>query len=155
MNKKGEDAQRVPTSAEEFQAKAQGEVVELPGFDDEPVYMRIRRPSMAHLIRTGKIPNELMSVAEKAYQGVEDLEEVDFAQLIELLYLFAESAVVEPPFEEIKDLLTDSQLLAIYSYVQRGVRALESFRGEQGGGPEPGLDGRDLGAAAQRNAGAG
>ena len=53
----------------------------------------------------------------------------------EILDIVASAAMVEPTYQDIKDIgleLTDLQLLEIYNYTQLGVKSLISFRTKQG-----------------------
>ena len=53
----------------------------------------------------------------------------------EILDIVARAAMVEPTYQQIKDIgleLTDLQLLDIYNFTQLGVRSLISFRTKQG-----------------------
>ena len=42
------------TSIQDFIKQSQGEVVELPGFTSEPVYVKLKRPSLLGLVKQGK-----------------------------------------------------------------------------------------------------
>lgn len=123
---------------EELKKLGLGEVVELPGFvADHPFCVRLRKPSMLSLAKKGKIPNELLVEANKLFNGgsrmattgVDDLSMLP--KFCDLLELICEEAFVEPKYSELKSAgieLTDSQLLAVFSYTQNGVEALKSFR---------------------------
>lgn len=120
------------TSTEKIKEKLKGKVVQMPGWDDEEINVRIRRPALIGLVKSGKIPNELLGTVEKALEGgTEAMKKTStkgFEQMAELLYIVAEKAIVEPKYELLKGELTDEQLFFIYSYVMQGVRGLENFR---------------------------
>lgn len=120
------------TSTDKVKEKIRGKVVPMPGWDDEDINVRIRRPALVGLVREGKIPNELLGVAEKAIEGGTDAmkKESDegFKQMVDLLYIMAENAIVEPDYKLLEGELTDEQLFFIYAYVMQGVRGLENFR---------------------------
>lgn len=128
------------TSIEDLRGYANGKVVELPPFDDGlPLIARMRRPSLMVLMKSGKIPNELLKAAQSIFTSNEKtgltIESTD--QLIEYISVFeimAEAALIEPSFNDIKDnglSLNDKQLMAIFNYSQQGVKALDSFREKQ------------------------
>lgn len=127
---------REVTSLADLHVYAQGQVVELPGFvSEEPFVARLRRPSMLALTKSGKIPNTLLSAAEELFTGKQKKEDpVDLAELMGVLEVICESALVEPSYKDIIEAgltLTDEQYTAIFNYTQRGIKALEPFRTEQ------------------------
>lgn len=128
-------------SIEELKKLAEGELVELPSFkSDERITVRLRRPSMMYMIKSGKIPNELLVEANKlfikgsagAVAGQKELDDPQtLVRMVDLLEYICEEAFVEPTYKQIKDAgikLTDSQLLAVFEYTQNGVANLKSFR---------------------------
>lgn len=128
-------------SIEELKKLAEGEIVELPSFKgDERIKVRLRRPSMLFMIKSGKIPNDLLVEANKLFtQGTgglatnqKDLNDpTTLVKTTELLECVCEEAFVEPTYKQICDAgikLTDSQLLAVFEYTQNGVANLKSFR---------------------------
>ena len=51
--------------------------------------------------------------------------------IFDVCVVIAKAALVEPTYEDIKNAgmeLSDNQLMAIFSYTQTGVKALDSFR---------------------------
>ena len=126
-------------SIDELKKLAEGELVELPSFkSDERITVRLRRPSMMQLIKTGKIPNELLIEANKLFvQGTggainRSVDNPDtLKNIMELIESICEEAFVEPTYKQIKEAgihLTDSQFLAVFEYTQNGVGNLKSFR---------------------------
>lgn len=127
------------TSIEELKRVAFGEVVELPGFvEGVPFYARLKRPSMLAMTKSGRIPNELLVEANKlfvngtAVVATQNQMESDMMKsLFDVLDIICEESFVEPTYNELKSngiQLTDEQQLFIFSYAQRGVDALKSFR---------------------------
>ena len=127
------------TSIEELKNIAKGEVVELPPFVGEiPFVARLKRPSMLALVKSGKIPNSLLTQANKLFvggvegvasRGMENEEMLD--ELFDILDVICEAAFVEPSFKDLRDNgieLTDEQYMAVFTYTQQGVKSLESFR---------------------------
>lgn len=129
------------TSFEQLQEYANGDVLELPAFsENQPFVARLRRPSMMALVRNGKIPNELLTSANELFaEGVSGAFDPDnkaaLDEMFVLLDTMCEASFVEPTYQQIKDAgieLTDEQKMFVCNYAQAGVRALNSFRVEQG-----------------------
>ena len=123
------------TSISSLKRQSSGELVQLPGFTEEEDFVaRMRRPSLLAMVKKGKIPNTLLSEATELFSngtstigkdgsGLEDL-----MQVVEII---CEASLVEPTWKEIQDAgieLTDEQMMAIFSYSQRGVAGVRQFR---------------------------
>ena len=124
---------REVASLADLHVYAQGQVVELPGFfSEEPFVVRLRRPSLLALTRSGKIPNALLSAANELFTGKQDKSDpVDLSEIMGVLEVICESALMEPTYKEVVDAgltLTDEQYTAIFNFSQRGIKALEPFR---------------------------
>ena len=113
------------TSVGDLENLKKGEVIELPPFDENtPLTARLKRPSLLTLCKNGTIPNTLLAAAQKIFEG----DKVgDILQYGDVLHIVAKAALVDPTYEEIKDLLTDDQLTVIFNYTQTGVLALLPF----------------------------
>lgn len=116
-----------------------GEVVELPAFDEgHPFVAKLKRPSIMAMAKQGKIPNSLLTSANKLFTkgpggtAVADIEDDKMMkEMFEVMDLICEAAFVEPKYKELKENgieLTDDQFLFVFDYTQRGVKALEKFR---------------------------
>jgi len=103
-----------------------GEVVELPAFDSgEPFTAKLKRLSLLELAKSEILPNQLLGVLQEVYEGKQKAEIKKYAQLLDIV---CEQVLVEPKFNEIKDIITDVQKLAILQYAQHGVSGLITFR---------------------------
>lgn len=130
----------VPTSVDQIASYKGGVVVELPPFaDGQPFIARMVRPSMLALVKSGKIPNSLLNQATSLFaNGANALNtsgknSTNVSELFDVIDVIVDAALLEPTLSEIRSVgmeLTDDQLMAIFSYTQRGVKALESFRTE-------------------------
>lgn len=113
-----------------------GQIVRLPDFaENQPFYVRLRRPSMLMLAKSGKIPNKLLSTANDLFMGntasEEGYDENFLNNMYEVIDTIVEASLVEPSYDDLKKNgieLTDQQLLAIFNYTQEGVNSLDSFR---------------------------
>ncbi|WP_061321059.1 hypothetical protein [Clostridium botulinum] len=123
------------TNIEDLKKVAQGEVIQLPQFSQGiPFNARVKRVSLLNLVRKGVVPNKLLSAAEELFYGKQSSKEnVDLAQMTDVMYIMAENALVEPSIEDLKNVgleLTDEQIVALFNYTQEGVSELDSFREE-------------------------
>lgn len=129
------------TSIDDLRAYKDGVVVRLSDFaEGQPFVARIRRPSMIALVKTGQIPNELLDVATKMFDGRVSTNDESNTDLMSKVYDVCEAvcdaALVEPTLAEIKEAgmeLTDQQYIEVFNYAQIGVNALRSFRSEREG----------------------
>lgn len=124
------------TSLADLSSYAQGQLVELPGFaEDQPLVARLRRPSILSLTKSGKIPNTLLAAASELFTGKQNKDDpVDLAEITGVVDVICESSFIEPTYAQIKEAgleLTDEQLMAVFNYSQRGIKALEPFRNKQ------------------------
>lgn len=122
------------TTIEDLKEYAKGQIVQLPPFaDGQPLIVRMKRPSLMILAKSGKIPNKLLKTATEMFNGEKSTDDEDFDALsktLELLEIICEASLVEPRYKDFKSAgidLSDEQLIAIFNYTQRGIEALNSF----------------------------
>lgn len=125
------------TSLEQLKEMAKGEIIPLPSFVDGMSFnARVKKPSLLNLIQQGKVPNQLLSAANEIFYGKSSHkkdEEVDMKEMSDLMMIMVKSALIEPTFEQLKELglhLTDEQIVALFNYTQQGLKAIEKFRQE-------------------------
>lgn len=124
------------TTIEELLQYQQGQYIRLPDFaENMPFYARLKRPSLLALVKSGKIPNTLIQTANKLFngKGMDDQQDSAMSDVLSVLETLCEATFVEPSYSDMKNAgieLTDEQLLAVFAYTQKGVKALEPFRGE-------------------------
>lgn len=114
---------------------AEGKIVKLPDFaPGQPFVAKMRRPSLMALAKNGRIPNPLLKSVTELFEGggqVVVKDDKKLADIYDLCNIFAEAALIEPSFEDIKAAgleLTDEQLMFIFKYSQAGNEAAENFR---------------------------
>ena len=123
------------TSIEEILTYRDGAIIELPGFvPDKPFFARVKRPSLMALASSGKIPNSLMSQATdifaKGASAMVGTNSTVIKDVYDVVKIVCSAALVEPSMKQLNDNgieLTDEQLMAIFSYTQEGIKALERF----------------------------
>lgn len=131
------------TSIEELIEVSKGDLVELPPFSEgKPFFARLKRPSMLAMVKAGKIPNELLTEANKLFakgvgvvakEGVADVSMMN--NMFVILEEICKASFVEPTYQQIVEAgveLTDEQQMFVFSYSQSGVKALKSFRKQWG-----------------------
>lgn len=127
------------TSFERLKEYSNGEIVRLPDFAEGQEFIaRLRRPSMLALAKTGKIPNELLSEAQKLFSsGATALSDTSgkrnnmLGDMYDICISIVKEALVEPTYDDVQRAgleLTDEQILAIFSYTQNGIESLKQFR---------------------------
>lgn len=120
------------TSLEELKQIAQGEVIPLPGFVvDKQFCARVKRVSLLGLVQKGVIPNSLLSAANELFYGKNsNNKNVDMKEISNVMIIMAESTLVEPSVDQLKEIdlsLTDEQIVALFNYTQKGLKAIEKF----------------------------
>lgn len=126
------------TSLNTLAEQSKGALVKLPPFAEGGEFIaRLRRPSMLALVRSQKIPNQLLTSANKMFtSGPGSLDTADekmMDNIFTVMDVICEAAFVEPTYSELKEAgieLTDDQIMFVFGYTQNGVRQLESFRTE-------------------------
>lgn len=132
------------TSIEQLLEYQKGQFVQLPDFaEGMPFYARLKRPSLLALVKSGKIPNQLVLTANRLFngKGMDEKKETAMSDVLDILDALCESTFVEPNYKDMKEAgveLTDEQLMAVFNYTQEGVKALEPFR------RKPSSDGSDV-----------
>jgi hypothetical protein len=103
-----------------------GEVVELPAFDSgQPFVAKLKRLSLLELCKSDVLPNQLLGSVQELYEGKQRADLKKYAQTLDII---CEQVLVDPKWEDIKDILTDTQKVAIFTYSQHGVAGLLPFR---------------------------
>ena len=84
---------------------AKGQIVHLPSFaDGQPLIVRMKRPSLMILAKSGKIPNKLLKTATEMFNGEKSTDEEDFDALsktLDLLEIICEASLVEPKYKDL------------------------------------------------------
>ena len=109
-----------------FKSKDGASIVELPPFDLEtPFIAKVKRPSLLELVYNGTIPNELLATAQELWEG--NVKKGDLKNIVDVFKIVASLSLIKPKYEDVKDMLTDEQLLFLFNYSQQGVRAFQPF----------------------------
>ena len=132
------------TPLETMRLASQGSLVTLPGFGDgDTITVRLRKPNMLTLLRSGKLPNELLNAAVDLFERAKKPGGTKFgemADMVNMMAIFCEASLVEPTYKELTDNgieLTQEQMIYIFNFAQGGVKALKPFRDESGDSASP------------------
>jgi len=119
------------TNLEQLKAMAECDLLELPRYKENiPFVVKVKRASLLNLIRKGVIPNTLLSAAEELFYGKKASKGVDLDQLTNVMFVMAETALVEPSVADLESVgltLTDEQLVALFNYTQKGLEGIAKF----------------------------
>lgn len=132
-------------TAEQFRQKSVS-VIQIPGFDPgETFEIRVKKLSIVGLISSGKIPNSLMKVVKDAFSGIKSSQDSDensehdesavidkAGEIGKLLDIVCKEAMLEPRFDEIRDVMNDAQKLAVFQFTQGGVEEVKPFPAVEG-----------------------
>lgn len=125
------------TSIDSLKQQSAGEIVQLPGFvEGEDFIARMRRPSLLAMVKKGKIPNSLLNEATELFSnGTSTVgrDDSSLEEMMNVVEIICEASLIEPSWKEIQDNgieLTDEQLMAIFSYSQRGIAGVRQFRNQ-------------------------
>ena len=118
---------------EQIAKKAEPQVVEISGWDNDLIAVRLKRPSMLNMASQGLIPNSLLVAAQKVFTQTVD-SDISLQDISKVMEVVVKEALVEPTWEEFEEHgleLTDDQIVEIFTYTQQGVKGLESFRSDK------------------------
>lgn len=104
----------------------------IPDFDGTgTMEITLQRPRLLALAEQGKIPNPMLTAASDVMFGKKKKEtekEPELKTLAGTISLYCAVCMVEPTYEEVKDYLTDDQMLAIWNWVMGKTKSLDTFR---------------------------
>lgn len=128
-------------TAEQFKNKAVS-VIPIPGFDEgETFEIKVKKLSIVGLMSSGKIPNSLMKVVKDAFEGIKSSNSAEdgesavmdkAGEIGKLLDIVCKEAMLEPTFDDVKDVMNDAQKLAVFQFTQGGVDEVKPFPGVSG-----------------------
>lgn len=123
--------------------------LEIPGLDGrQRITIKVQRPRILAMAAQGKIPNRLMTVATRVIGGAAKSKEPSIKDIAETIELYCRACMVEPTFDEIKDIITDDQMSAIFFWATSEVDELASFRGDEEDGRSDN-DGEELSGSTE------
>ena len=111
-------------------------VIEIPNFDNSgTIKVRIQKPRLMAMAAQGKIPNHLLGIVNTMmFPSKKEKKEPNVEEIGKIYELYCRACLVEPSYEEIKDIITDEQMEAIFDWAMGDVKKLETFRNNEGDG---------------------
>lgn len=138
---KQKETKRQVTSLEDLKAQSEP-LVDIPGFDTgQTITVKLRKPRIMEMVAAGKIPNHLMGVAATVVKGQGNKnqkklsEEEEMKMLLDTMDLFVRVCLVEPKYEDVKEILTEDQKGYIMEWAMGTVDQLNNFRNDTADGP--------------------
>lgn len=111
-------------------------VIEIPNFDNSgTIKVRVQKPRLMAMAAQGKIPNHLLSIVnDLMFPNKKEKKELKVEDISKTYELHCRACLVEPSYEEIKDIITDDQMIAIFDWAMGKVSQLDTFRDNKGNG---------------------
>ena len=111
-------------------------VIEIPNFDNSgTIKVRVQKPRLMAMASQGKIPNHLLGIVNTMMFGnKKEKKEVNITDVAKTYELYCRACLVEPDYEEIKDIITDDQMIAIFDWAMGDMKKVETFRSNEGNG---------------------
>ena len=113
-------------------------VIDIPNFDNTgTIKIKVQKPQLLKMASEGKIPNHLLSVAVTATTGeqkkqADKMDDKEKLQMVnQSMDLYCIACMVEPKYEDVKDILTDDQRGTIFEWAIGEVSDLDSFRNQK------------------------
>src|SRR5699024_896249 len=116
-------------------------VIDIPNFDNiGTIKIKVQKPQLLKMASEGTIPNHLLNIAVTATTGeqkksTDKMNNKEKLKMVnESMELYCLACMVEPRYEDIKDILTDDQRGTIFNWAIGEVSGLDSFRNEKADG---------------------
>lgn len=107
-------------------------VIEIPDFNNEGVIkIRVQKPRMLAMAAQGKIPNHLLGTVQDLLFPGRKKGEPKPEDVGKTYELYCRVCMVEPTYEEMKDIITDEQMKAIFDWATDDVFKLSKFRADR------------------------
>ena len=110
-------------------------IIQIPDFEGTGyINIRVQRPKLLKMAEEGKIPNHLIDIAATLISGkpknnkMEVSSEEYVKQINLVMEMYCRACMIEPTFEEFKDIITDEQKATIADWAMKEVSGLDSFR---------------------------
>lgn len=119
-------------------------IIHIPNFDNTgTIPVKVKRPSLMGMAQQGQIPNHLMGIASAMVAGggkqirMDEPDDEDKIKMAaDTMDLYCMACLVEPTYEEFKDIMTDEQKLEIFEWAMGKVKNLNTFRDEKEDGAD-------------------
>ncbi len=111
-------------------------IIEIPDFEGAgTIKVRVQKPRLMAMASQGKIPNHLLSIVNTMMFGnKKEKKEINITDVAKTYELYCRACLVEPTYDEFKDIMTDEQMSAIFDWAMGNVSQLDTFRNNKGNG---------------------
>lgn len=111
--------------------------IEIPNFDNSgTIKVRVQKPRLMAMAAQGEIPNHLIGIVNQMmFPSKREKKEPTVEEVAKIYELYCRACLVDPYYDEIKDIITDNQMFAIYEWAMGDAKKLETFRTNEGNGP--------------------
>ena len=110
-------------------------IIQIPNFDNTgTINVRVQKPKLLNMASEGRIPNHLLAIAATMVTGEkvknsDKIKSIDkIKEVNKAMELYCVACLVEPTYEDFKDIMTDDQKGAIFNWGIGEVPKLDSFR---------------------------
>lgn len=111
-------------------------IIEIPDFEGTgTIKVRVQKPRLIAMAAQGKIPNHLLGIVNNMmFPSKKEKKEPNIEEIAKIYELYCRACLVEPSYDEIKDIMTDEQMSAIFDWAMGDAKKLETFRSNKGNG---------------------
>lgn len=128
-------------TVEEFRKQAYP-ILKIPNFEGTGhINIRVQRPKIMRMAIDGQIPNHLMDIAMDVLLGERNKKKANkrddkdyIKELDRVMHLYCRACMVQPKYEDVKDYITEEQVITIFQWGIGEVSDLNSFRDQEGNG---------------------
>ncbi len=111
-------------------------IIEIPDFEGTgTIKVRVQKPRLMAMAAQGKIPNHLLGIVNNMmFPSKKEKKEPNIEEIAKIYELYCRACLVEPSYDEIKDIMTDEQMSAIFDWAMGDMKKIETFRSNEGNG---------------------
>lgn len=111
-------------------------IIEIPDFEGTgTIKVRVQKPRLMAMAAQGKIPNHLLGIVNNMmFPSKKEKKEPNVEEIAKIYELYCRACLVEPSYDEIKDIITDEQMEAIFDWAMGDMKKVETFRSNEGDG---------------------
>ncbi len=111
-------------------------IIEIPDFENKgTIKIRVQKPRLMAMVAQGKIPNHLLGVVNDMMFGrKKEKKDPKLEDVTKVYELYCRACLVEPTYDQFKDIITDEQMEAIFDWAMGDMKKVETFRSNEGNG---------------------
>lgn len=111
-------------------------IIDIPDFNNKgTIKVKVQKPRLMAMVAQGKIPNHLLGVVNDMMFGrKKEKKDIKLEDVTNVYELYCRACLLEPTYDQFKDIITDEQMQYIFDWAMGGTRELETFRTDEGNG---------------------